>query len=164
MSPRNPAIANLVADASSRLKKHAQKNNLRLTIPDAKGLSIIITHIDTMKYLPFSIREILCIYLSFIAKQSNNLHNRRKSSPAAAIDVRSAMSPPIINTPSEYSEYIKTAEMDINDASSISEMGPRSPIYTLESLHDIEELMGIEEAPVRKFHIVFQLLDTFYMP
>ena len=98
------------------------------------------------------------------AKQSNNLHNRRKSSPAAAIDVRSAMSPPIINTPSEYSEYIKTAEMDINDASSISEMGPRSPIYTLESLHDIEELMGIEEAPVRKFHIVFQLLDTFYMP
>ena len=149
-----------MADASSRLKKHAQKNNLRLTIPDAKGLSIIITHIDTMPLQVESIYHL--VYLKFYvlmylltAKQSNNLHNRRKSSPAAAIDVRSAMSPPIINTPSEYSEYIKTAEMDINDASSISEMGPRSPIYTLESLHDIEELMGIEEAPVRKFHIVF---------
>ena len=145
-----------MADASSRLKKHAQKNNLRLTIPDAKGLSIIITHIDTnLVYVKFYV----LMYL-LTAKQSNNLHNRRKSSPAAAIDVRSAMSPPIINTPSEYSEYIKTAEMDINEASSISEMGPRSPIYTLESLHDIEELMGIEEAPVRKFYIVFQLLDT----
>ena len=65
MSPRNPAIANLVADASSRLKKHAQKNNLRLQIPDTKGLSMIVTHIETMHYLPFSIREILCIYLSF---------------------------------------------------------------------------------------------------
>ena len=155
MSPRNPAIANLVADASSRLKKHAQKNNLRLQIPDAKGWSIIITHIETMHVLPFSIREFYVFMYHLTAKQSNNLHNRRKSSPAAAVDVRSAMSPPIINTPSEYSEYIKTAELDINDASSISEMGPRSPIYTLESLHDIEELMGIEEAPVRKFHIVF---------
>ena len=36
-SPRNPAVANLVADASSRLKKHAQKNNLRLQIP-GKGI------------------------------------------------------------------------------------------------------------------------------
>ena len=147
-----------MADASSRLKKHAQKNNLRLTIPDAKGLSIIITHIDisileSIYHLVY-VKFYVLMYL-LTAKQSNNLHNRRKSSPAAAIDVRSAMSPPIINTPSEYSEYIKTAEMDINDASSISEMGPRSPIYTLESLHDIEELMGIEEAPVRKFHIVF---------
>ena len=57
--------------------------------------------------------------------------------------------------------------MDINDASSISEMGPRSPIYTLESLHDIEELMGIEEAPVRNFmlysnnliHFIYMLSD-----
>ena len=106
------------------------------------------------------VSDILCIYVSFTAKQSNNLHNRRKSSPAAAIDVRSSMSPPIINTPSEYSEYIKTAEMDINDASSISEMGPRSPIYTLESLHDIEELMGIEEAPVRNF--MLYLSDLIY--
>ena len=60
------------------------------------------------------------------------------------MDIRST-TPPIINTPSEYSDYIKTAEMDVNDPSSISEMGPRSPLYTLESLHDIEELMGIEE-------------------
>ena len=142
-----------MADASSRLKKHAQKNNLRLQIPDTKGWSIIITHIETIYRLVY-VKFYVFIYL-LTAKQSNNLHNRRKSSPAAAIDVRSAMSPPIINTPSEYSEYIKTAEMDINDASSISEMGPRSPIYTLESLHDIEELMGIEEAPVRKFDIVF---------
>ena len=47
VSPRNPAIANLVADASSRLKKHAQKNNLRLQIPDTKGWSIIMTHSKT---------------------------------------------------------------------------------------------------------------------
>ena len=107
------------------------------------------------------VSDILCVYVSFTAKQSNNLHNRRKSSPAAAIDVRSSMSPPIINTPSEYSEYIKTAEMDINDASSISEMGPRSPIYTLESLHDIEELMGIEEAPVRNFMLYLNDLIHF---
>ena len=72
------------------------------------------------------------------------MNNRRKSSTTSAVDVRST-TPPIINTPSEYSDYIKTAEMDVNDPSSISEMGPRSPLYTLESLHDIEELMGIEE-------------------
>ena len=153
-----------MADASSRLKKHAQKNNLRLQIPDTKGWSIIITHIKTLisiMILICLVSDILCVYVSFTAKQSNNLHNRRKSSPAAAIDVRSSMSPPIINTPSEYSEYIKTAEMDINDASSISEMGPRSPIYTLESLHDIEELMGIEEAPVRNFMLYSNNLIHF---
>ena len=66
------------------------------------------------------------------------------------MDLRST-TPPIINTPSEYSDYIKTADMDINDgASSISEMGPRSPLYSLENLHDIEELMGIEEVPVNR--------------
>ena len=145
-----------MADASSRLKKHAQKNNLRLQIPDTKGLSMIVTHIETIESIYNLVYVKFYVFMYYLtAKQSNNLHNRRKSSPAAAIDVRSAMSPPIINTPSEYSEYVKTAEMDINDASSISEMGPRSPIYTLESLHDIEELMGIEEAPVRKFDIVF---------
>ena len=74
---------------------------------------------------------------------SSNLYNRRKSSTTSALDVRST-TPPIINTPSEYSDYIKTAD-DMNDPSSISEMAPRSPLYTLESLHDIEELMGIEE-------------------
>ena len=43
-SPRNPAVANLVADASSRLKKHAQKNNLRLQIP-GKGIYIFESEI-----------------------------------------------------------------------------------------------------------------------
>ena len=69
MSPRNPAIANLVADASSRLKKHAQKNNLRLQIPDTKGLSMIVTHIETKKYLPISyISNMLCFYVSFYSE------------------------------------------------------------------------------------------------
>ena len=83
-------------------------------------------------------------YISERRTTSSNLYNRRKSSTTSAIDVRST-TPPIINTPSEYSDYIKTADMDMNDPSSISEMAPRSPLYTLESLHDIEELMGIEE-------------------
>ena len=84
------------------------------------------------------------------------MQNRRKSSTASAIDARST-TPPIINTPSEYSDYIKTAEMDINDPSSTSEMGPRSPLYTLESLHDIEELMGAEEITVG----TYILIDNF---
>ena len=63
----------------------------------------------------------------------------------------------MINTPSEYSDYIKTAEMDINDPSSTSEMGPRSPLYTLESLHDIEELMGAEEITVG----IYIIIDNF---
>ena len=70
------------------------------------------------------------------------MYSRRKNSSVPAIDVRST-SPPIITTPSEYSDYSKLGDMDINDASSMSP--PRSPLYTLESLHDIEELMGIEE-------------------
>jgi hypothetical protein len=43
VSPRNPVVANLVADASSRLKKHAQKHNLRLQIP---GLNRLLKIID----------------------------------------------------------------------------------------------------------------------
>ena len=48
--------------------------------------------------------------------------------------------------------------MDLNDPSSISEMGPRSPLYTLESLHDIEELMGIEEATVHFISLVYKFM------
>jgi hypothetical protein len=48
--------------------------------------------------------------------------------------------------------------MDINDPSSISEMGPRSPLYTLESLHDIEELMGVEEVTIY-IYIVFDCFE-----
>ena len=84
------------------------------------------------------------------------MQNRRKSSTTSVIDARST-TPPIINTPSEFSDYIKTAEMDINDPSSISEIGPRSPLYTLESLHDIEELMGVEEVTV----YIYTVLDRF---
>ena len=63
------------------------------------------------------------------------------------MDGRSA-TPPIITTASEITDYGTGVEVDINEASSISEVGPRSPIFTLESLHDIEELMGIEEIGV----------------
>ena len=100
---------------------------------------------------------------SFVGKSSSNLHNRRKSSSVTAIDVRSA-SPPIITTPSEYSDYGKIGDMDINEASSISEIGPRSPIFTLESLHDIEELMGIEEITVSQKHVrLLNSLIKFYI-
>ena len=79
----------------------------------------------------------------------------RKNASATATDAPST-SPPIITTPSEYSDYGKIGDIDLNEASSISDIGPRSPLYTLESLHDIEELMGIEEITVKKrYGVIF---------
>ena len=61
----------------------------------------------------------------------------------------------MIITMSEISDYNNggrgTAHtIDTNDPSSTSDLGgpPRSPIFTLESLHDIEELMGLDEIGV----------------